>query len=321
MPESPTYRVTGDDWDPRELDAASPLAPPHADAIEAIAADEAIAVDPGLVTGEASSSAPGEAAESAERADPDATAGTLDSPPPVIRQMPAVPPALERLEPVMEWLWPHLGRVPPRVLVASAGAVVVIGIAVVAALGSGGPPASVANPTPNPTPAVAAPTPTCPALAELPSPMLAVESAGKEVGRLAGFPPSDPRVNLDGPWPTELGPVEATVLLGSSFRLTAGEACIREWRAVAVRPPAKMGATWRPKRADRLQLGWQKADRIGWQPAVSLPPRGEWVLRITVWYRVPPEPSPEPSGEASATPGGELVVERYFRFVVEAPTS
>lgn len=322
MPENPTYRVTGDDWDPREPDPDGPFAATPADPAMPLAASlddagESIEVEP---TADAATEVePIEFQAVADENTALRAAAVTPDPPPALRPMPTLPPALQRFEPILERLWPRVAEVPPRVLAAGAGAVVVIGVALVVVLGSGRPSAAVTNASPEPTRFVAPPTPTCPALTELPPPVLVVESGGREVGRLAGFSPPDSIVNLDGPWPTELGPVEATVALGSSFRLTADGACIREWRAVAVKPPIKMGKTWRPKRSDRLPLGWQKADRIGWEPTVSLPPRGEWVLRVTVWYRVPPAPSPEPSA-ATAAPAGELVVERYFRVAVQAPS-
>ncbi|NJD26956.1 MAG: hypothetical protein FIA92_01515 [Chloroflexi bacterium] len=338
MPENPTYRVTGDDWDPpdrrqlpgdaaldgsgaQDLAEAEPPTPTLERWVAPSAAAREVAAGPGsgwavpaAATARmgASVAAPGFAAVTA-----DGVAVGAES-----RRRSPLAGLSDRLPPPFR---AAIERVPPRFLLGGAGLVVVAVAFVV--LVSGRPSGVAATETPAPTEVAAVATPGCstPA-APLPIPDLLVTAPGAEARALTGFA-GPAEVDLDGPWPAELGAVEASVPLGSTIRLTSTGACIAEWRAVAARPPSTIGKAWRPKGPETVELGWQRADRIAWQPAVPLPPRGEWIVRLTVWYREGDEPGApsqvpgaSPNESADGLPEG-LVVERYFRLVVEAPAS
>lgn len=338
MSEQPTYRVHGDDWDPvapEAREAREPVSWPEsapevpADPEPASEAAAAPAELPRIDSGDATPVAPG--------ADGPAPPPTRLGPPRTVRvsassSAGAVAPAgatsPTRLAELTRRLPPPIGpaleRVPPRLLLGGAG----LGVAAVAImiLFSGSPAGVAATPSATPTALVPVATPSCAELAvPLPIPNLLVTEPGGGQHRLGGVAPGEGAVVVDGPWPAELGPIEASVPLGSTLRLTVTGACIGEWRAVAAHPPETLGQPWRPAVPETQQLGWQSAERVAWEPSVPLPPRGEWIVRVTVWFREPDGPSAEATAASEESPASlpeaDRAVERYYRLVVEAPDS
>jgi len=323
MPEIPTYRVTGDDWDPPEKDRRepTPALPPAAPEPAAQGPEAGPSTGDQVAPAEPATPSSGWAAPAPEHA-----RKNVASKPAMKREAPGTGPASppsggRRLDRLPAPIGPLLARVPPRLLLGGAG----LGVAAIAiiVLVSAPPNDVAATATTEPTELAPAATESCPTpTAPLPLPSLVVTTSGVEPRRLGGVAAVGTELDLEGPWPASLGPVEATIQLGSTMQLTATGACIAEWRAVAARPPLAAGEPWRPPAPETLQLGWQHADRIAWQPSVPLPPRGEWIVRLTVWYRdAAGATSPSPAASAEGASEGTWYVERYFRVVVEARDS
>jgi hypothetical protein len=338
MSQNPTYRINGDDWDPPAQDdlEAAPTTPPAPGAKPVQAASSTPSVRVWVTpAGNADAAHPsGWATPAAATADakpvaePGRPAGPAEPAAPrwtVAAPRWTVAALLDRIPPP---IGPAVARIPPRLLLGGGG-IAVAAILVAVVFASSRPPSIAPPATAQPTPFVPLATASCvtPTL-PLAIPDLTIETPGDEPRRLAGFGSPEAELDLEGPWPAELGAVESNVLLGSSLRLSSGDVCIAEWRAIAAHPPASSGKPWRPDAPESLTLGWQHADRVAWQPSIPLPPRGEWIIRLTVWYRDATgarAPTPAPvSTDSTAPPApapGDWVVERYYRIVVEARDS
>lgn len=324
MPENPTYRVTGEDWDRPEqqpLESAQSLPPVTAEPAAPPPAVPPGAGEPMPAAGRSKpvAPAPGRLAPAAGKQVPSATSAQ----PPAARSDVLVARSstgrlASRLPPP---IGPLLARASNRLLFGIAG-LAVAGVAIIVLM-SARPTDVAATATTEPTELAPIPTESCPTpAAPLPLPSLVVTTPGAEPRRLGGIAAAETELDLESPWPASLGPVEASIPLGSTLQLTVSGACIAEWRAVAARPPVDAAEPWLPPAPETLQLGWQHADRIAWQPLVPLPARGEWIVRLTVWYRdAAGATSPSPAASTSGTGGGAWFVERYFRLVVEARDS
>ena len=323
MSENPTYRISGEDWDPISPGARAGREP-EADA-ERARTRAGGGQGPAPATAASPSRAPGAPpAQPPGGAPAHGPSGTAPGAP--IDAAPGAPSGSSLAGPARRLPRPlgmALGRIPPRLLLAGAG----LGVAAVAIvfLVSGRPGGVAATATVGPS--VVAPVATlgCGELvAPLPIPELVVTERDGDQLRLDGFAPAA-GATLDGPWPAALGSVEATVPLGSTLHLAVTGACIGEWRAVAAHPPETPGSPWRPDTPETQQLGWQSAERIAWQPSVPLPPRGEWIVRVTLWFRGPAASAAAATVAPDLSPAGSpstaWVVERYYRLVVEAPGS